>query len=81
MASGPPKGTDLSGELKEAKDAVKELSQFITRHVSPLLSKNEKDLELALKSVAPPASEGGKGLKHIMQYISDSVTFIANKMK
>jgi hypothetical protein len=42
-----------------------------------LLSKNDADLEAALKHVASPK---GKGLKNILKFIDNKVSFITNKL-
>ena len=75
--SGPSKGMDLAGGLKGAKPVLIELSTFM-QSVRPLLSKSDDDLEKALKNVAAP--HGGKGLKHILTFIDNRVSFITNKL-
>ena len=75
--------TDASREKEphhggiEVGPAIVELSTFM-KSVRPLLSKNDADLESALKSVATPG--GGKGLKHILTFIDNKVSFITNKL-
>jgi hypothetical protein len=68
---------DLAGGLKGAKPVLIELSTFM-QNIRPLLSKSDDDLESALKNVATP--HGRKGLKHILTFIDDSVSFIRTKL-
>jgi hypothetical protein len=71
------KGMDLAGTLTGVRPVIVELSTFM-KSVRPLLSKNDADLESALKGVAAPG--GGKGLKHILTFIDNKVSFITNKL-
>ena len=72
------KGMDLAGKLETIHGAVSELSDFMKRNVRPLLSKSESELEKALKDVTAPT---GKGLKHVLEFIDDQVSFIANSSR
>ena len=70
--SEPSKGMDLAGNPAGVRPVIVELSTFM-KSVRPLLSKNDADLESALKSVATPG--GGKGLKNILTFIDDHVRY------
>jgi len=68
---------DLAGKLTEARPVIIELSTFM-QSVRPLLSKRDDDLAAALKNVASP---NGKGLKNILTFIDNKVSFITNKLR
>jgi len=73
------KGMDLAAQVKTVHEAASELAEFMKVHVKPLLSKSDSEIEEALREVKAPKT--GKGLKHVLKFIADQASFIANSSR